>query len=100
MELTTLIGRCESQSEEKKKGRGWVKGMPKSEAHKRKISESLKGKMAGSLHPLFGKHPSEESKKRMSESKKGIKNVNFGRTIKSWPEFEAWAEVSDQLNPA
>jgi hypothetical protein len=70
MELTTLIERCESQSEETKKGRGWVKGMPKSEAHKRKIAESLKGKMTGPHHPSFGKPKSEESKKKQSESLK------------------------------
>lgn len=44
-----------------------MKGRKFSEEHKKKISESLKGKK----NPLYGKHPSEEAKKKMSEAKKG-----------------------------
>lgn len=45
------------------------KGKTLSESHKRKISESLKGRNG----PMKGKHFSEEAKKKMSETKKGKK---------------------------
>ena len=47
-------------------------GHKRSEESKRKSSESMKGKMAGEKHPLYGKNHSEESKQKMSESHKGI----------------------------
>ena len=44
-----------------------------SEDHKRKISESLKGRNSGKNNPFYGKHHSEETRKKLSESHKGIK---------------------------
>lgn len=41
---------------------------------KAKMSKSHKGKNCGKTHPLYGKHHSIESKKKMSESQKGNKN--------------------------
>ena len=43
------------------------KGKPKSEEHKRKISEAKKGKKSG----IYGKKLSEESKAKISEANKG-----------------------------
>lgn len=52
-----------------KKGQiAWNKGIPRSEETKRKISESLKG----IKNPNYGKHRTEETKKKISESHKGI----------------------------
>ena len=45
----------------------WNKGIPMSEETKRKLSEINKGRVP----PNKGKHHSEESKKKMSESHKG-----------------------------
>lgn len=42
----------------------------KSDEHKEKISNSLKGKMAGKKHPLWGKSHKEETKRKMSEKAK------------------------------
>lgn len=42
-----------------------------SEESKQKMSESRKGKFIGELHPFYGKTHSEESKKKISESLKG-----------------------------
>lgn len=46
-------------------------GIKCSEETKLRMSDSKKGKYVGEKHPLFGKHHSEESKKLMSDSKKG-----------------------------
>lgn len=42
-----------------------------SEETKRKISESHKGKYGGENHPLYGKHHSEETRKKISKANKG-----------------------------
>ena len=41
-----------------------------------------KGKYAGENNPMYGKHPSEETKKKMSEAKKGIHWFNNGKENK------------------
>ena len=46
------------------------KGKKRSEESKKKMSEVRKGRFGGKNHPMFGKHHSEESKKKMSESQK------------------------------
>ena len=50
-----------------------------SEEHKKKIGESNKGKLAGKNHPFYGKHLSEEHKKKMSKSLKGKNNPMYGK---------------------
>lgn len=66
------------------------KGKGHSEEWRRKVSEALKGKSkseewkrkhSGKNHPMFGKHFSEESRKRMSEARKGEKHQNFGKHL-------------------
>jgi len=47
------------------------KGKKLSDEHRKKLSESHKGIQTGENHPMFGKHHSEESKKKVSKSKKG-----------------------------
>ena len=47
------------------------KGSKHSEDSKRKLSESRKGKYAGENHPLFGTHLSDETKQKISENRKG-----------------------------
>ena len=44
-----------------------------SEETRRKQSIAMQGKMNGSKHPMYGKHPSEESKRKNSEAHKGVK---------------------------
>ena len=46
-----------------------VKGKPKSEEHKKKISQAKKGEK----HPMYGKNHTEDSKRKISESLKGLK---------------------------
>jgi len=43
----------------------------KSEEHKRNISLALKGKLAGRNNPFYGKHHTLESRRKMSEARKG-----------------------------
>jgi hypothetical protein len=56
-----------------KKGKpGWSKGIEKSEDHRRKISETMKIKSASGdiINGMSGRKHTEESKKRMSETRK------------------------------
>lgn len=46
---------------------------------KQKISESRKGKLCGEQHPMYGKHHTEESKRKNSESNKGQKRQPFSK---------------------
>lgn len=45
-----------------------------SKEHKRKISESNKGKTAGEKHAFYGKHLSEDHRRKIGESNKGRTN--------------------------
>ena len=47
------------------------KGKPKTEEHKNKISETLKGKLAGENNPMYGKHHSEATREKISKAEKG-----------------------------
>ena len=61
-------------------GRG---GLPSDET-RRKMSDSHKGLCTGEKHPMFGKHHSEESKKKMSQNHydcSGEKNPMFGKHL-------------------
>lgn len=64
---TTARGRGEMCSEIKGKISDWHKGRPKTEEHRKKLSEALKGKRK---HPM-----SEESKKKLSEALQGKKRT-------------------------
>ena len=44
------------------------KGVPLSEETKKKLSEAHKGKLIGAKNPWYGKHPSEETRKKMREN--------------------------------
>ena len=48
------------------------------EETKKKMSDNH-ADFSGEKHPMFGKHHSEETKKKMSESRTGEKNPNFGK---------------------
>ena len=52
----------------------------------KKKSEAMKGKMAGEKHPLYGKHRSDEEKKKMSENsskKQKVICITTGKTFDS-----------------
>ena len=54
-----------------KEHNAFKKGRRHSEETRKKMSEAKKGKYIGEKHPMYGKHPSEETRKKMSEAKKG-----------------------------
>ena len=54
------------------------KGKQKSEETKNKISESKKGKYTGEKNPMYGKHFSEEHKMKIGAAKKGTRWYNNG----------------------
>jgi len=98
------------------------KGYRHSEEARKKMSENRKGKggMKGSLHPLFGKHRSEdvkkklsrahtgkkhseEHKKKVSEATKGEKNPFFGKhhseeTLKKLRERKVSEETKKKMS--
>ena len=51
------------------------------EETRRKLSKTHKGLQAGEKHPFFGKHHSEESKKKMSLARKGKTPPNKGKHL-------------------
>ena len=63
---------CIASEETRKKISESLKGKTLSEEHRKKLSEIKKGLQSGEKHPMFGKHHSEEAKKKISESKKNI----------------------------
>lgn len=57
---------------------GWNKGLKLSEETKQKISINH-ASMKGNKNPMFGRHPTEEQRKKMSEIESGNKHWLFGK---------------------
>lgn len=59
-----------------------------------KMSEARKGKCCGKDHPLYGKHHSNKTKKKISESKNGHTSWNKGTkgVMKSWNKGKVLSE--------
>ncbi len=70
-ELAPMFGKCLSE-ETKLKISINRKGIPVLPATRKKISESLMGKLIGEKNPFYGCHHSEEQKWRWSETRIGI----------------------------
>lgn len=70
---TTAGFQWSEASKEKIRGEGHpFYGKQHSDESRKKMSETLKGLRAGESHPLFGKKHSDASRKKMSETKKGM----------------------------
>ena len=54
-------------------------GKHHSEETKKRQSEAMKGKQVGENHPFYGKKHSDEAKKKMSEAHKGTRWFNNGK---------------------
>ena len=81
------------------------KGVPLTEEHKKNISKS----QSGENHPWFGRNHSEESKLKISQRRKGIKNPNHSEYMKknnprnllvsiNGRIFDSIQQASDELN--
>jgi hypothetical protein len=82
------------------------KGVPLTEECKRKLSVSLKGLFAGDKHPMFGKHLSEETKRKISVNHadfSGEKNPNWGKCfseeIRTRMSLSRTGSKNHQYNP-
>lgn len=53
-------------------------GIKLSEAHRKKLSDAKQGVYVGENHPMFGKHHTEESKKKISEANRETPSWNAG----------------------
>ena len=62
-------------------------GIKMSEETRKKMSISHKGILAGEKHPNFGKHLSEETRKKISNKKSKENNPMFGKTGKNHPNY-------------
>ena len=56
-----------------KKHGNWIKGKKVPEEIRKQMSERMIGRFSGENHPLYGKHHSEETKKKLSKAHKGKK---------------------------
>ena len=52
-------------------------GKSHSEEHKNKIGKSMKGMFSGENNPNYGKHPSDETRKKLSDKAKNRNNSSL-----------------------
>jgi group I intron endonuclease len=67
---------------------GSTLGVKHSEETKKLMSEAKKGKYVGNKNPNFGKQHTEAAKQKMSEARKGDKNPMYGRTGDKNPRYD------------
>lgn len=74
-----ILRRTNSEAKKGKLHPLW--GKHRTEETKKKMSDAHKGKpgLKGDKSPMFGKHPSEETRGKMSDAQRGEKNNNFGK---------------------
>ncbi len=79
----------------------WLNDKPKSEEHKRKLSESHKGLQKGEKNPFFGKHHTEETKEKLRQSHLGkpskFKGVSMSEENKKKISIAKKAKMNDQI---
>lgn len=74
------------------------KGIKLSEETKRKLSEARKGKYTGSKNSFYGKHHSEETKQKLSELHKGKKPVNRRKVVADGLCFDSVYDCAKHFN--
>ena len=69
-----------------------LKNIPKSDDHKKKISDTLKGKFIGELNPNFGKKLSDEQKRKISKKiiEYYYKSCKYENYLNSLPEYKRY----------
>ena len=68
------------------------KGKHLSEETRRKLSEARKGKYTGEKHSMYGKHHSDESKKKMSEAHKNMSEETKKKMSEAHKGQTAWSK--------
>ena len=89
----------EEYEEECKKRSEWLTGKPKTEEHKKKLSELAKQR-TGDKNPFYGRHHSEETKailKERSTGRKSVRNIpikcvdgDFTKEFNSYMDASLW----------
>ena len=69
-------------------------GKHHTEETKKKMSEVQKGEN----NPMYGKHHTEETKKKMSEAQKGEKGSMYGRTGEKHPKSKSVVQIDQTTN--
>ena len=75
-------------------------GKHHTEATKKLISKSLKGKRSGSKHPMYGKHHTEKSLQKISEHRKSkggkkVRCINTGETFATMMDAARWCGLKN-----
>lgn len=76
------------------KNYGGNSGRPTEEI-RRKLSETKKGEN----NPNYGKHLSDETKRKLSEANKGVNNFMYGKTGKNSPNYGKTGENNPKSKP-
>ena len=79
-----------------------MRGRKHTEKAKKKMSETRKGLNSGEKHWLYGKHVSDETKKKLSEAFSGVNNPMYGKhhseeTLKKLSDSHKGKECPDYL---
>lgn len=96
-------GLCKHTEEHKRKMSLLKKGIPRSEETKRRVSEALKGKMAGERNPFYGKTHPPEIMQKIIEANKGKTPPNKGKKgllkhTEEWKQKRS-EDMSGENNP-
>ena len=75
-------------------------GKHHSEETKKRISESRKGKLAGTEHPMYGKQHTKDALQKMSQNRKGkggkaVLCVNTGEIFECMMDAARWCGLSN-----
>ena len=82
------------------KEKHYMLGKKFSEETRKKMSEARKGKYTGENNPMYGKHPSEETLKKMSEAQKGKKMSEEARKKMSEAKKNMSEETKNKIGAA
>ena len=76
------------------------KGRHRPAETRRKMAESRKGKYTGEKNPMYGKHHTDEARRKMAGMKKGEKNPMYGKHHSAGTKEKMSKKLSGENSPA